>query len=80
MRAKPQKTEAQLREEVAILRQQVADLIHDIKYPLGIILGYTGVLLQQAGEAAPAQWVHAVERINGSALHMNALLTRRLDL
>jgi signal transduction histidine kinase len=75
-RAEPQKTKAQLCEEVASRRQQVADLIHDIKDPLGVILGYAGILLQQAGESAPVQWVHAVERINDSASLIHTLLTQ----
>jgi signal transduction histidine kinase len=76
MLAEPQKTKAQLCEEVPMLRQQVADLIHDIKDSLGVILGYTGILLQQAGEGEPAQWVHAVERINHSALLIHPLPTQ----
>ena len=75
MRTEPQKPKAQLCGEVATLRQQGADLIHDLKAPLGVILGYTEILLQQAGEGEPAQWVHAVERINHSALLIHTLLT-----
>jgi hypothetical protein len=76
VRAKPQKTKVQLYGDLTPLRQQIADLIHDIKDPLGVILGYSGILLQQAGAGDAAQWVHAVERINKSASLIHTLLTQ----
>ena len=79
MLAEPQ-TKPQLFGEVATLRQQIADAIHDIKDPLGVILGYTGMLLQEASTSETGEWADALERINASALLINVLLTRCADL
>jgi signal transduction histidine kinase len=56
--AEPQKTKAQLLAEVATLRQQMAELVHDIKDPLGVILGYTGLLLREPFPRPRAAFSH----------------------
>jgi signal transduction histidine kinase len=78
--SQPQKTKAQLLDEVTILRQQMAELVHDIKDPLGVILGYTGMLLQEASTRETVQRTEALERIHCNALRICSLLTRSVDL
>ena len=75
-----QKTKAQLRAEVTILRQQMAELVHDITDPLGVILGYSEMLLQETNTPETVQWIEALERIHCSALRIRTLLTRSMDL
>jgi signal transduction histidine kinase len=56
------------------LRQQLATLTHDISDPLGVILGYTDMLLKEASVQDMAWWVDRLERIQQSALAVHALV------
>jgi K+-sensing histidine kinase KdpD len=77
--AETRQTEAQLIAEVETLRQQLAALVHDVRGPLGVILGYTEMLLKEARAQGRAQWVDTLERISSSALTVHSLVTNSLD-
>ena len=79
-RAEPQKTRDQLLAEVITLHQRTTDILHDIKDPLGVILGYTGILLQEARTRKTVQRVEALERIPWSAQLSCTFLSRGLEL
>jgi signal transduction histidine kinase len=78
MREVPQ-PQAHLLREVASLRQQLAVLTHDISDPLGVILGYTDMLLKEASMQDMAWWVDRLERIQHSALAVHALVLNSRD-
>ncbi|HKA53273.1 MAG TPA: PAS domain-containing sensor histidine kinase [Candidatus Binatia bacterium] len=66
------------------LEQQRADflamLTHDIRNPLGVILGYTEMLREKAREQ-DAHWeADVLSRIESSALTVHSLVTNYLDL
>ena len=66
---------AQLVEEVVRLRQQLADFTHAINDPLGVILGYTDMLLQEASnQSLPSQWPDRLEQIKSKALVVHAVV------
>jgi signal transduction histidine kinase len=66
------------------LDQQRADflamLTHDIRNPLGVILGYTEMLLEDAHDRGDASNEHFLERLKSNALMIHALVTNYLDL
>jgi len=67
-------------DEVGVLRQQMAELIHDIKDPLGVILGYSRLLQQEAPTCETAERTRMLERIHKNAMLINALLLESVDL
>ncbi len=66
------------------LDQQRADflamLTHDIRNPLGVILGYTEMLLEDAHDRGDSSGEHFLERLKSNALTIHALVTNYLDL
>jgi signal transduction histidine kinase len=64
--------------------QQRADflamLTHDIRNPLGVILGYAEMLLEEARERDDTDGMHFLERLQSNALLIHALVTNYLDL
>ena len=77
--AEARQTEAQLRAEVETLRQQLAALVHDVRGPLGVILGYTELLVKEARAQGRAEWVDTLERISRSALTVHSWVTNSVD-
>jgi len=53
-----------------------ADLLHDLRSPLGPILGYSELLIEQMHEAGNADFIPYVEKIRCAA---NKLLTMMND-
>jgi PAS domain S-box-containing protein len=64
--------------------QQRADflamLTHDIRNPLGVILGYTEMLLEDAQERGTAETEKYLEHLKSNVLTLHALVTNYLDL
>jgi two-component system sensor histidine kinase ResE len=58
----------------------LAMLTHDIRNPLGVILGYTEMLLEDAHERGDNSGGHFLERLKSNALMIHALVTNYLDL
>jgi signal transduction histidine kinase len=82
-----QRVEETLSQDVAArqdLDQQRADflamLTHDIRNPLGVILGYADMLLEEARERGDASSAHFLDRLQSNALMIHALVTNYLDL
>jgi two-component system phosphate regulon sensor histidine kinase PhoR len=71
------------REKKALERQRaefLAMLTHDIKNPLGVIVGYCDMLLDPtAGRSAPAQTT-LLQRLRSNALTIHSLITNYLNL
>ena len=67
-----------------VLEQQRAEflamLTHDIKNPLGVILGYTDILLQQAKERGSAEDRETLEHLHSNTMTVHALVNNYLDL
>ena len=66
------------------LERQRADfltmLTHDIKNPLGVILGYTEMLLEEAQERQATAEERLIERLKSNVLTVHSLLTNYLDV
>ncbi len=58
----------------------VAMLTHDIRNPLGIILGYTEILLEAAKEQGNVQEEDLLGKLRCNALAVHSLVTNYLDL
>jgi signal transduction histidine kinase len=58
----------------------LAMLTHDIRNPLGVILGYTEMLLEDAHDRGDSSGEHFLERLKSNALMIHALVTNYLDL
>ncbi|MEW6299946.1 MAG: PAS domain-containing sensor histidine kinase [Thermodesulfobacteriota bacterium] len=57
----------------------LAMLTHDIRSPLGVILGYTEMLLESAQEYGAAEGVELLERLRSNALTVHSLVSNYLD-
>jgi signal transduction histidine kinase len=57
----------------------LAMLAHDIKNPLGVILGCTEILLEEAHDRTTADTVHFLERLQSNALLVHSLVSNYLD-
>jgi PAS domain S-box-containing protein len=71
------------REKKALERQRaefLAMLTHDIKNPLGVILGYCDMLLDPAEERPSPEQTTLLQRLRSNALTIHALITNYLDL
>lgn len=75
-------------EEILELRTQelerermdfLAMLTHDIKNPLGVILGCTEILMEEASERASAEEVNFLERLQSNAMLVHSLVSNYLD-
>lgn len=66
------------------LEQQRAEflamLTHDIKNPLGVILGYAEMLTDEAQRRKAAEEVHMLQQLRSQALLVHALVANYLDL
>jgi signal transduction histidine kinase len=65
------------------LEQERADflamLTHDIKNPLGVILGCTEILMEEAQERASGEELHFLERLQSNATLVHSLVANYLD-
>lgn len=57
----------------------LAMLTHDIKNPLGVILGCTEILMEEAQERASAEELHFLERLQSNAMLVHSLVANYLD-
>ena len=55
-------------------------LTHDIKNPLGVILGYSEMLLAEARERKAGEKERLIERLKSNVLTVDSLLTNYLDV
>lgn len=70
-------------ERKTLERQQaefLAMLTHDIRTPIGAILGYTEILLEEANYEVTSDEADILQRIRGNALALHGLVTNYLDL
>jgi signal transduction histidine kinase len=58
----------------------LAMLTHDIRNPLGVILGYAEVLIEEARDRDDTDGIHFLERLQSNALQIHALVSNYLDL
>lgn len=61
-------------------RDFLSTFAHDIRNPLGVILGYAEMLIEQAQEKGTVAETGLLERIKSSALMVHALVSNYLDL
>jgi signal transduction histidine kinase len=57
----------------------LAMLTHDIKNPLGVILGCTEILMEEAQERASSEEFHFLERLQSNAMLVHSLVANYLD-
>jgi signal transduction histidine kinase len=76
----PQKTKTQPLGEAITLREELATLVHDIRDPLGVILGYTEMLMHEGRTRELGQGAEVLERIYCSAQLIGTLLASYSDL
>lgn len=57
----------------------LAMLTHDIKNPLGVILGCTEILMEEAQERASGEELHFLERLQSNAMLVHSLVANYLD-
>jgi signal transduction histidine kinase len=57
----------------------LSTLAHDIRNPLGVIMGYTEMLIEQAQERGVSEGTDLLERIKNSALTVHGLVSNYLD-
>lgn len=57
----------------------LAMLTHDIKNPLGVILGCTEILMEEAHERASGEELHFLERLQSNAMLVHSLVANYLD-
>lgn len=61
-------------------REFLSTFAHDIRNPLGVILGYAEMLIEQAQEKGTVAETGLLERIKSNALMVHALVSNYLDL
>lgn len=61
-------------------RDFLSTFAHDIRNPLGVIMGYAEMLIEQAQERGSPEGTDLLERIKNSALMVHALVSNYLDL
>ncbi len=57
----------------------LAMLTHDIKNPLGVILGCTEILMEEANGRASTEELHFLERLQSNAMLVHSLVANYLD-
>jgi signal transduction histidine kinase len=57
----------------------LAMLTHDIKNPLGVILGCTEILMEEAQERTSTEELHFLERLQSNAMLVHSLVSNYLD-
>lgn len=57
----------------------LAMLTHDIKNPLGVILGCTEILMEEASERASTEELNFLERLQSNAMLVHTLVSNYLD-
>jgi signal transduction histidine kinase len=57
----------------------LAMLTHDIKNPLGVILGCTEILMEEAKDRASTEELHFLQRLQSNALLVHSLVSNYLD-
>jgi signal transduction histidine kinase len=57
----------------------LAMLTHDIKNPLGVILGCTEILMEEIGEKTAGDELHFLERLQSNAMLVHSLVSNYLD-
>ncbi len=58
----------------------LANMSHELRTPLNAILGYTNLLIEEAGESRPEQVVADLERIDRAGQHLLGLIDDILNL
>ncbi len=61
-------------------RDFLSTFAHDIRNPLGVVMGYAEMLIEQAQEKGVSEGIDLLERIKNNALLVHALVSNYLDL
>lgn len=61
-------------------RDFLSTFAHDIRNPLGVVMGYAEMLIEQAQEKGVSEGIDLLERIKHNALLVHALVSNYLDL